>query len=64
MGKLRNIKRFNESDKSDKITKEDFIDEFLDRLYINGSKEDGKYILTLKEATNAAKEIYNGFIKN
>lgn len=51
-------------DKSDKITKEDFIDEFLDRLYINGSKEDGKYILTLKEATNAAKEIYNEFIKN
>lgn len=25
---------------------------------VNGSKKDGKYILTLKEATNAAKEIY------
>lgn len=40
-----------------------FIDEFLDRLYVNGSKEDGKYVLTLNEATTAATEIYNEFIK-
>ena len=28
---------------SKKITKDEFIDEFLDRLYMNGTKDDGKY---------------------
>jgi hypothetical protein len=47
----------------ERVSKEEFVDEFLDRLYMNGSKEDGKYILTLPEATQAAIEIYNDFVK-
>jgi len=46
------------------ITKEEFIDEFLDRLYMNGTKDEGNYILTLTQATNAANEIYNQFFNN
>lgn len=59
---MKHIRKFNESVSN--ISKEEFIDEFLDRLYINGSKEDGKYILTLTQATQAANEIYNEFIKD
>ncbi len=43
------------------FTKKQFIDEFMDRIYLNGSKEDGKYILTLTEAEKSASEVYNLF---
>jgi len=43
-----------------KPPKEEFVDEFLDRIYLNGSKDDnGKYILTLQEATTVAEEMFN-----
>ena len=42
-----------------KLDKEKFIDEFLDRLYMNGKKDDGLYILRLSEAENAAKELFD-----
>jgi len=45
------------------VSKSEFVDEFLDRLYMNGTKDEGKYILTLTEATNAAVEIYNQYFK-
>ena len=69
MDKLKHIKSFNEAtenlefdvSENKKVTKNEFIDEFLDRLYVNGTKDDGKYILTLSQATNAANEIYNEF---
>lgn len=62
---MSKIKKFNDNSVNENynISKNEFIDEFLDRLYLNGSKEDGKYILTLSEATNAAEEIYNQFFK-
>lgn len=42
----------------------EFIDEVLDIIYLNGTKEDGKYCLTLHQAEKVAKQIYEGFIKN
>lgn len=45
------------------VTKEEFVDEFLDRLYMNGTKENEKYILTLSQATTAANEMYDQFLK-
>jgi hypothetical protein len=45
------------------ITEKQFVDEFIDRLYLNGSKEDGKYIQTLPQLECAAKEIYREFFK-
>lgn len=41
------------------MEEEQFVDEFLDRIYICGSKEDDKYILTLSQATQAAKELFS-----
>ena len=64
--KLTESENLNISDVSEskKITKDEFIDEFLDRLYMNGTKDDGKYILTLSQATSAANEIYNEFFNS
>ncbi len=42
-----------------KIDKKQFIDEFMDKIYLIGNKEDGKYILTLKQAEEAAAELYD-----
>lgn len=53
------IKKFNEdASEASKPSKDEFIDEVLDMIYLNGTKEDGKYILTLTQATQVAKEIY------
>jgi len=38
-------------------TAEQFKDDVMDSIYMNGGKEDGKYILTLEELENAATEI-------
>lgn len=43
------------------MEKSEFIDNFIDRLYMCGEKDDGKYILTLKEATQAAEEMYTHY---
>lgn len=45
------------------VNKEKFIDELLDRLYINGSKEGGNFTLTLSQATTAANEVWDEFMK-
>ena len=45
------------------VSESEFVDEFLDRLYMNGTKENGNYVLTLTQATNAANEIYNQYFK-
>ncbi len=42
-----------------KLNKKEFIDEFMDRIYLLGTKEDGKYILTLTQAEKAASELYD-----
>lgn len=41
------------------MEKKEFIDEFVDRIYLIGSKENGKYILTLSQAEEAASELYD-----
>lgn len=42
------------------IQKDAFVDEFLDRLYINGTKDDdGRYVLTRTEAETSAKEMFD-----
>lgn len=55
-----NYEVFNEDagEASKQPSKDEFVDEVLDMMYLNGSKEDGKYILTLAQATQVAKEIY------
>jgi hypothetical protein len=42
-----------------KIDKKQFIDDFMDKIYLIGNKEDGKYILTLKQAEEAASQLYD-----
>lgn len=59
MKNLKNFQQLNEN-----ATLSEFREEFLDALYLNGSKDDdGKYTLTLSEATAFATEIYNRFCK-
>lgn len=54
----------NESvlNESKSVTENEFVDEFLDRLYMCGKKEDGYYILSLEEATDAAKQIFKEYL--
>jgi hypothetical protein len=40
------------------MTKKEFIDELIDKIYIIGSKEDGIYTLTLKQAHKVGEEFY------
>ncbi|MEI8007993.1 MAG: hypothetical protein WCI00_00665 [bacterium] len=40
------------------IDQKAFIDEFMDRIYLHGTKDDGKYVLTLSQAEAAAAEFY------
>jgi hypothetical protein len=40
------------------MSKKEFVDEFLDTLYLIGHKEDGKYYLTISEATLAAEQLF------
>ncbi len=41
------------------MEKKEFIDEFMDRIYLIGSKDNGKYILTLTQAEQVASELYD-----
>lgn len=45
------------------MTKSQFIDEFMDKLYLIGTKENGFYTLTLSQAQNAASELYDTITK-
>lgn len=40
------------------MDKASYVDEFLDRLYCCGHKEDGEYKLSLSEATLAAENMF------
>lgn len=57
---LSNQDERNEYAMSDAEKKQmnEFVDEFLDSLYLSGTKEDGKYVLSLSQATQAAKDFY------
>jgi hypothetical protein len=43
---------------ADKKRMAEFVDEFMDCIYLSGSKDDGKYILTLSQAEAAAKDLF------
>jgi hypothetical protein len=43
---------------AEKNRMKEFIDEFMDCIYLSGSKDDGKYILTLSQAEQAAKDLF------
>ena len=45
------------------MEKKEFIDEFMDRIYLIGSKDNGKYILTRSQAEQAASELYDTCFK-
>jgi hypothetical protein len=66
---MENVRQFNEWWQSPldnfgkSVSRDKFIDEFLDKLYLCGHKENGNYILSLSEATDAAEQIYNEFLK-
>lgn len=46
------------------MTKEEFIDSVIDKIYLHGTKEDGKYTLTLTQARNVSTELFNDLISN
>lgn len=43
--------------------RQEMVDEILDKIYLIGTKENGKYMLTLKQATEVAEEIFETMIK-
>lgn len=44
--------------------KKDYVDQFLDIIYLVGTKEDGKYCLTLTQAEEACGQMYDYVTKN
>lgn len=60
---MKHIKKFNEEVNSDhlwlKNDEVEFADEMMERIYMNGTKDDGKYTLTLTQMEKVAKEMSN-----
>lgn len=58
---MNHIKKFNEEVNGDhlwlKNDESEFTDEMMDRIYMNGTKDDGKYTLTLTQMEKVAKEM-------
>ena len=46
------------------MTKEDFIDIFIDQVYLNGSNENGLYCLLRNDILDISKYIFNFVYKN
>jgi len=41
------------------MSKEEFIEELIDQIYLLGDKENGKYIIGLKELERAISIVYD-----